>query len=373
MLMVENGRLMPVEVKNHSSVTPLDIIELAFYWRLLEPIQKGRRSRGRKGYVVLSSGERLETLLYNEDVDDLNQLITKVRRTKLEGSQPKLVPECDHCVFKDEHLPLIYRAGDVSLVYEIGPQRREHLEELGITTISQLAEAETNKVLTRWRQSGKFAPGLDQLRTMQAHAKALLTYEPQVVGHKGVPKLSKALILDLEYEAGYPRQIFVAGVLVVEDGKEVALHQGFADSLRDEGSLLTSLADLLKTYSTHSVVTWYGSGADMPVLKEAWARRRLSKKVFRDMEQRHVDLFAIVKKNFRLPISGLGLKDVASYFGYERAHAEMSSLLIPYKYSEFLATGQLTLKQEILDHNADDLRSLLLAWSRLRDLPVSSN
>ena len=314
----------------------------------------------------------MEVLLDNADVEELNQLITEVRRTKLEGCQPKLVQECEHCVFKDEHLPLIYKAGDVSLVYEIGPQRQKHLEELGITTISQLAEAGTNQLLARWRQGGKRSPGLDQLRMMQAHAKALLTNEPQVVGRNYIPEIGKALILDLEYFAGKPRQIFVAGVLVVEEGKEVTLHQGFADSLEDERSLLTTFADLLKTYSTHSVVTWYGSGADIPVLEEAWARQRLSEGVFGDMEQRHVDLFTIVKEIFRLPILGLGLKDVASYFGYVRAHAEASSFLIPIKYSELLATGEPTLKQEILDHNADDLRSLLLEWSRLRDLPVGS-
>ena len=368
MLMVENGRLMPIEVKDHSYVTPLDKLEIAFYWRLLEPIQKGRRDRGRKGYVVLRGGVREEVLLNNGDVENLNRLISEVRRTKLKGSQPRLVPECEKCVFKAEHLPLIRRARDVSLVYEIGPQRRQHLEELGITTISQLAEADTNKLFTQWRRSDRKSPGPTQLREMQAHAKALSTNEPQIVGRSPVPELGRALFFDLEY---FPDQIFVAGVLVVEDDTEIALHQEFADSSTDERALLTSLTDLLTSFATHNIVTWNGSGADMPALSSAWLRLRLPKDVLRDMRQRHVDLFHIVKRNFRLPIVNLGLKEVAAYYGFERAHADESSLLIPIKYSEFLDTGKPALKKEILDHNADDLRSLLLTWSRLQNLSVT--
>ena len=368
MLSVENGRLVPVEIKNHSYVTRLDKIELAFYWRLLEPIQKGRRGRDRKGYVVLNSGERREVPLNNEDVDELNQLISEVRRTKLKGAQPRLVKECDLCVFRDEHLPLIYGAGDVSLVYDVGPARHDRLEELGITTISQLAEADTDKLLARWRQSRKGAASSDQIQNMQAHAKALLTNEPQIVGRNPMPELGKAILLDLEY---LPDRIFVVGALVVEDGKEIALHQEFADISKDERALLTSLTDLLKSCTTHKIVTYGGSAADMPALEKAWSRLRLPEDGLGDMCQRHIDLYYTVRDNFRLPTSSLGLKDVASHFGFERAHDNVSSFFIPMKYNEFLATNNQILKQEILDHNADDVRSLLHTWSRLRDLMKS--
>ena len=369
MLMVENGRLLPVEIKNHSYVKPLDKIELALYWRLLEPIQQGPRDLDRKGYVVLSSGECQEVPLVNHNFEELNQLISEVRGTKLEGAQPKLVEECDHCVFKDEHLPLIYKAGDVSLVFDIGLKRRKYLEELGITTVAQLAETDLNTLLIKWQQSGYTAIGSNQLRGMQAHAKALLTDEPQIVGQNLVPELGKALLLDLEYFPG--GQIFVVGVLVVEDGKEVAFHQKFAKNSRDEVALMTSLTDILESFANHSVVTWNGSGADMPALSRAWSRLGLHKEVLRTIRQRHVDLYYIVRENFRLPTLGLGLKDVAAYFGFKRTHADISSFLIPMKYDEFIATNDSALKQEILDHNDDDVRSLLFAWSGLRRLSVN--
>ncbi len=368
MLVVEDGAVVPIEVKNHSQVKPTDWIELAFYWRLLEPVQKGRVGQP-KGYVTLSNRHRIPLGLYDGHFVEVDQLIHQVRRTKLDGAHPKLVEECDYCVFRDDHLPLIHRAQDVSLVSQVGPRRRGFLGELGVDTISQLAEADSEELHGKWLENGRPDPGLTQLREMQAHAKALLTNESQIVGRGPVPELGNALLLDLEY---FPDLIFVAGVLVIENGKEIALHQEFADSSQDEKAILLSLTDLLKSFASYHIVTWNGIGADIPTLSKAWSRLQLPRSDLKDMRQRHVDLFHIVRQNIRLPITSLGLKEVADYFGFERVHADASSLLIPFKYSEFLATGTSTLKQEILDHNADDLHSLLLAWSRLRDLYVSS-
>ena len=371
MLMVESENLSPVEVKNHSNVRHPDEIELAFYSRLLEPIQGQRRDHNRKGYVILSSGEFEEVSLCDDDFEQVDQLIDEVRRTKLEGAQPKLLQECDYCLFKEEHFPLIHGAADISLVYEVGQKRCKDLEDLGITTLSQFAEADPDKLIIDWRRSSKAAPGTSQLQKMQAHAKALLTKEPQIVGRTTVPELRKALLLDLEYFPG--GQIFAAGVLLVEEGREIALHQEFADSSTDEEALMTSLMDLLKSFGTHDIVTWNGSGADIPVLSNAWSSLRLPEDGLRRVWQRHVDLYYIVRENFRLPIVNLKLSEVAAHYGFERANADVSSILIPIKYSEWLTTGNPALKNEILDHNADDLRSLLLTWRRLqRDSAIST-
>ena len=370
-LVVENGKVMPVEVKNHSDVTWLDRVELAFYWRLLEPLQVEWNGRERKGYVVPNSGEWVEVALNDYDISELSQYISEVRLTKLEGTQPSLVRECDSCVLKDEHLPLIFRAHDTSLIIGIKRRRRRYLEELGIRNIEQLAEVDAERLLDQWWRSGNRAPGLTELRMMQAHAIALLTGQPQIVHQCSLPETGKALILDLEYSPG--SVIFVSGVLVVEDGKEVALHQGFARSIDDEGALLTSLADLLNGYPNYDIVTWNGLAADFPALSVAWAIWRLPKKPFREIQQRHIDLYSLVRASIRLPTLKLRLKEVSAYFGFERSHADISSMEIPVKYQDFLSTGEPDLEQEILDHNADDLRSLLVAWAGLREISERGN
>ncbi len=369
MLIVEGGRLLPVEIKSHAYVRETDVMELALYWRLLEPLQQGPRDETRRGYVTLNSGESREVLLLDEDMDRLEQLIVEVRQTKVKGARPKLVRECDHCTFKDEHLPLIYQEGDVSLVYDIGRKRRQHLEELGITTISQFAEADSRTLFDLWKLTARAAPGLAQIHKMQSHARALLENTPQIIGTNPVPDPGSALLLDLEYYPGH--QVFLVGVLIVEDGKEVALHQKFAGSYSDEIRLMTSLTEVLMSFSNHPIVTWNGSGADLPALANSWSRLGLDRDVLNDVSQRHIDLYSIVKDNLRLPITRLTLKDVASYFGFQRTHVDLDSFLIPMKYERFLYAKDTSAKQEILDHNADDVRSLLFTWRALRRLSSS--
>ena len=63
---------------------------------------------------------------------------------------------------------------------------------------------------------------------------------------------------------------------------------------------------------------------------------------------------------------GFGLKDISAYFGFIRTDPEMSSFEVPRKYDEYLNNREEALKQQILDHNADDLRSLLFVWQGLR-------
>ena len=67
MVIVKNGRLIPVEVKSRRQLQQSDELELAFYWRLLEPIQKGRRDRNREGYVWLSPNPPKDTDGRRED------------------------------------------------------------------------------------------------------------------------------------------------------------------------------------------------------------------------------------------------------------------------------------------------------------------
>lgn len=61
----EKGKLIPVEIKSHKSVTDSDRLELAFYWRLLEPIRVGKPRR--KGYVLLNTGELCDVKLIKDD------------------------------------------------------------------------------------------------------------------------------------------------------------------------------------------------------------------------------------------------------------------------------------------------------------------
>ena len=64
----------------------------------------------------------------------------------------------------------------------------------------------------------------------------------------------------------------MVGVLAVEDGKETALYQEFAESVADEKRIMTKLAKLLKAFPDYKVATWNGTAADLVEIDNAWRR-----------------------------------------------------------------------------------------------------
>ena len=268
---VEKGQLIPIEIKSHRELRPSDELELAFYYRLLSPAQAGDKRR-RKGYVWLSTGERRMVPLGRPLFEQLDRLVADVRTAKNDGTDPARVQECYSCRLREEHFQVINKLGDVSLIYDIGSQRRERLRQLGMNNVSDLAAADIVDLHSRWRRIDRYTPSLKQLRNMQAHGEAWLTGRPQVVGTDPVPDNKRALILDLEYETWLGRYAFVVGVLAVEDGKETALYQEFAESVADEKRIMTKLAKLLKAFPDHKVAAWNGTAADLVEIDNAWRR-----------------------------------------------------------------------------------------------------
>ena len=370
LIAVENGRLIPVEIKSHRQVEDSDRLELAFYWRLLEPIQKDRR-KFRKGYVWLNTGKVEEVPLDKFLFERLDNLIIRVRETKVEGAQPQKVPECDYCVFKEEHLKIIRGSEDLSLIYDIGLPRRERLHELGVINISGLAALDLTDLHQEWRKIDRYAPSIGQLQKMQAHANAWLEDVFQIVGNEPIPDNRQAIVLDLEYETWSRRQIFVVGALIVEEGKETTLYQEFAENIDDERRILSAFAELLSRLEGYKVVTWNGTAADLIEIESAWQRLGLPQNALDKFREKHVDLLYVTRSNFRFPTTSFGLKEIAAYFRYIRTHPELGSFEIPWKYSQYLSNRDVTLKQEILEHNADDLRALLLVWNQLRELSTN--
>lgn len=80
------GKLYPIEIKWHKAVSESDVLELAFYWLLLEPLRKGNPRP--KGYLILSTGEQIEVLLSREDLLDVEGLLDRFREDMKRGTEP---------------------------------------------------------------------------------------------------------------------------------------------------------------------------------------------------------------------------------------------------------------------------------------------
>ena len=134
-----------------------------------------------------------------------------------------------------------------------------------------------------------------------------------------------------------------------------------------------ALAALLDDHSDLQVVTWSGQGADLPRIRQEAERFGLTR-LTETLDQRHRDLFQWVVRSFRLPTHGLGLKEVAQYFGIPKISGIRDGIEAETMYRTYRRERDRThkgaLQQQLVDYNRDDLDSLVTVTDRLRTLAL---
>jgi len=368
----DRGKLYPIEIKSHKNLEESDRLELAFYWKLLQPLRKGKPIP--KGYVWLNTGEIVEVVLNKEDFAKLDSLIQRVRFVKELGAEPIICGECKNCILKDECLSEVYRRRGLSLIHGVAAIRNQQLSDLGIKDIHALAEADVKNLSLAWKELSPWAPGISEIKKMIIHAKSWTELRPIYFGEYPLPVSDEAIILDLEYDPLSP--IWLVGFLVVNN-KGTECHQFFAEDKSMEKEILEKLIDLLDRYNNYQVLTWYGLGADLPQLKTAWQKHRLPTSKLTDLIERHLDLYQLTLNSCRFPLKSFGLKEIGKHLGFVRKLDDINGLVALSMYNEYLSIPKknkekrLAIKNDLLAYNREDLEATLFTLSELKSLAAT--
>jgi predicted RecB family nuclease len=367
------GALLPVEIKSHKDVEPSDKLELAFYWLLLEPLRKRSVAEPRGVLLLRRDGEpeRVEVALSPYHFERVRDLLGEIRQARAEGVRPR-VCGCNVCsrAVKEHVLRDATRNDDLTLLWDVGAHRARLLERLGVSTCKQLLCGDAAELAERLR-ARKHYVSIAQVERWQHHARAYAMRGPVFFGDSW-PIGPRFIALDLEYFQGPDGLIWLIGGSVV-DGQESTPFSFWADTLEQERLALRGLSVILDQHRDAPLVTWAGTGADIPNLRHASSRAGLKK--LRAVSERHVDLFQYATKSFRLPFPNLGLKEVAEYFGIPRVSAISSGLEALGRYEEYRRTRSAgkgrQLRAELEDYNRDDVVCLVAIAERLRALAAS--
>ena len=367
-----NGNILfPVEIKAHNRFRALDRIELAFYWRLLEPLQPIDVSKeDRKGYVFLGqSKEPREVLFRRRDLRESERKVQEVRDAKIKDPGFSLSKACRSCVLEEEHKAESKNQLSLDLIYDLGPKRKKIFNALGIYTVSDLAQADPSDLMNRWSVIAEYDLSVQRLTGMQAHARSWLSEEPEILDGSQISSPSESIILDLEYCTLGGQYIFLVGMLVVDKDEQVSIKQEFATNPEDESRILEYMTSVLTAHPTYQIVTWSGLSADFPMIEDAWERHGLAKFALDDFRRRHVDLFQCSVRGVRLPAPGLGLKAVSDYFNFKRRLPDISGGLDAVAmYIAYLSSKDDRLRNKLIAYNGDDLDATLFVWKKLREL-----
>lgn len=169
------------------------------------------------------------------------------------------------------------------------------------------------------------------------------------------PPVGKSFIaLDLEYGP----HIWLAGACVVSgDTREyVAL---WADEAAEEQRNLQTLGSVVCAHPGFPVITWAGHCADVPELRKAGGRSPIARPAIQEVLKRHADLYLFARDHVRLPIPGLGLREVGAYFGIPRISDVTGGFQAQMMYREYQRSGDSALRDRLTDYNRDDLDALV--------------
>lgn len=258
------------------------------------------------------------------------------------------------------------RRGGLLSLYGIGPKRAGLLRHVGIRRVDDLLGCDLAELGWELRRYDGHVT-MAMLKGLQMHARSYIDGRPLLYG--ALPDLgSSYLVFDLEYEAS--ELIWLMGMLLV-DGERVEHRYLWADDAEAERRNLESLARTMREREGVPLVTWAGLTADLPQLLEAAARQGIDD-VFDGIFERHVDLFAHYEDCLRLPIPGLGLDAVSSFFGYRKESSipnglEALQIYASYREAEDEATRE-RLRSDLVVYNHDDLRAAVATERALRAL-----
>lgn len=350
------GALYPIEIKVHKSVRQTDLIELGFYWRLLESVRTKRPKP--MGFILLGTGEIEEVELTFDTLRMVDYYIQSVRDAKKNGAQPSLSRECKTCTLADKCTEVLLKKGDLSLIYNLKTVRKQHFIQIGIKNIADLCKADALNLHEDLVRRIGASPGSNEIRRMQAHGFSILAKKPIFFGYRDDCRIfsEPKIIIDLEYDPS--ALIWLAGIMI-DDQNGKRSFQFFSENgtKANEKRILNSLRRVLDNYPHYSIMT-YGAAADIPQLKKAWFRQRFPNTELEAIIERHHDINAFLRNSFRFPLHSMGLKEIESYLGFKRRF-DMDGLMALSEYYQFLNTKSMKRKEKIkgrlMRYNLEDL------------------
>ncbi len=362
------GALIPVEIKSHRDVRRTDELELAFYWRLLDPYRSMDPGEPRGRMILRRDGTafEVEVRVTPERFAELDAVIGQVRDARRHGVRPR-VCGCTVCSGPlREHIAKQTWAGrDLTLLWGIARPTAMHLEALGIRDFDALDQHDPAQVAASLC-ARRVSVSAEQVKSWTQHARSYR--EGRAVMFGPPPPVDGSFIaLDLEYAMS----VWLTAVLIC-DGDTHEHNYFWADTAREEREALMALEAICATYPGLPIVTWAGCSADLPQLRYAAQRHHLEH-VYSEVTARHVDLYQHARGTMRLPHPKLSLKAVADYFGVPKISEISDGLEAQFLYAEYRSCRErderARLQADLVAYNRDDLEATAAMVRTMRDGP----
>lgn len=340
------------EIKLAKNIRQHHTFQAAFYNYILGKIQ------GFTSPVFYLINRDFEEYEENYDEDELLEKLNDIREI-LKGKE--VSPTFGACewpweTFNNEEA--IMRR-DISLLSGLGPSKKQVLVNIGICTIDDIVNTPQEKLVEikgiRAKTAKKFI----------LKSKALISGECIPIGTCNFPEKSTDIFLDLE---GTGAQIageelieidYLIGVVLRKEGKDEYI-PFIAHKKDKEGEMFQQFLDWLEKQDDFIIYYWHSY--ERTHLKKMSERYGIKDKIEKLLFDNMRDISKDAVRCFAFPTYSNGLKEIASYIGYEWKHEEVNAteaIVMYLKYAEEPDKNKDEF-QKVIDYNEDDCRATML-------------
>lgn len=319
------------------------------------------------GYVIDADGQwvPLDLLEFWPDYESLRE----TARLFASGAQvtgPAKKPDCDECVWFEACDRELREREDVTLVAGVGHTAQARLWQIGVKTISQLAEADTPLLVT----VKGIGPASAEKWTRQARVQKSANAEVRQAWSP--PRVAYEVSYDIE-DFIFDSSVYLHGLLVRPAGAipfgtltHAATDWGRYDAIcatageAQESLWRRFLARVEEIDALDDYAVYVYSSHEQTHLTKLRARHGSSASLDR-FTSRFVDLYEIVRNHFVFPTEGTSLKDIAKFCGFSWRDRDPGGSQSIAWWAFYLKNpaDNAHLRARVIAYNEDDVRASL--------------
>lgn len=319
------------------------------------------------GYVIDADGQwvLLDLLDFWPEYESLRE----TARRFASGAQvtgPAKKADCDQCVWFDACDRALREREDVTLVAGVGQSAQARLWQLGVKTVSQLAEADPALLVTVKGIGPAFAERWTHQARVQKGVKAEVRqpWSPPVVRY------------DVSYDIEdfmFDASVYLHGLLVrsaettrfgmpTQEGTDWGRYDAICATAdeAEESVWRRFLARVEEIDALDDYAVYVYSSHEQTHLAKLQARHGSSAALDR-FTSRFIDLYEVVRNHFVFPTEGTSLKDIANFCGFSWRDRDPGGSQSIAWWAHYLKdpAANAHLRDRVIAYNEDDVRASL--------------
>ena len=337
----------PIKFKEHYAY------QIILYRELLQATQ-GYVPRLGRIINVDQEVEEFDPALFEKDYLEAKAEVELLVDGK-ESSEPVLGSHCLQCEWFDHCKSWVEEKDDPTKVFFIGSVKFG-LKEVGLRTVSDLAEMEVKKYLKPPFKVARM--GEPSLKRAKERAQVILEGRPRIRQGYSFPDVENEIYFDIEDDP--TRGVtYLYGLLQLDKGDKPHYHYFFALHPEDEEQTIRQFWEFLR--GTNNACYYVYSHKERTSLKKLMQKYGLDPDVYQRYVEAEYDLYQkLVVEYSDWPTFSYGIKFIAKQVGFSWRDPDPSGVNSIIWYNEYLAdpSREETLNR-ILQYNEDDCKAMV--------------